>query len=274
LLASPSNPVNGITTNTAANAPQRVPYIGFSPTGVSLLQTGSNSNYNSLQVSVTRRFSNGLQFLGSYTFEKSIDDTGSGYVIRQLNRGPSSFDRRNRFVFSYLYSVPAWGFGLNDTKFGSKFFKGWQVSGVTTLQTGTPFTITDSSGGLLYGATSSRANYAPGATAETARLSGPTTSRLTRYFNTAAFVPAGDNYGTLGVGTLYGPGQRNVDIALVKSTAFKETRQVEFRTEVFNVLNTPAFGNPTSSISSGSFGTISTTVANARLIQFGLRIIY
>jgi hypothetical protein len=274
MLASSSNPVNGITTNTAANAPQRVPYIGFSPTGVSLLQTGGNSNYNSLQGSVTRRFSHGLQFLASYTLEKSIDDTASGLVVRQLNRGPSSFDRRHRFVLSYLYAVPAWGFGLNDTKFGSKFFKGWQISGVTTLQTGTPFTIMDSNGGLLYGATSSRANYAPGATAATAELSGSTTSRLTRYFNTAAFVPAGDNYGTVGVNTLYGPGQRNFDLALVKGTTFKETRQVEFRTEVFNLLNTPAFGNPTGTISSSAFGTISTTVANARLIQFGLRIIY
>jgi len=274
LLASPANPVNGITTNTPANAPQRVPYIGFSPTGVSLLQTGGNSNFNSLQASVTRRFSNGLQFLSAYTFGKSIDDTGSGFVVRQLNRGPSSFDRRHRFVVSYLYSVPAWGFGMNSTKIGSKFFSGWQLSGVTTVQTGTPITITDSNGGLLFGATSSRANYAVGATASTAELSGPVTSRLSRYFNTAAFAAAGNDYGNVGVGTLQGPGQRNFDVAVVKATAFKETRRVEFRTEVFNVLNTPAFGNPTSSISSGAFGAISTTVANARLIQFGLRIIY
>jgi hypothetical protein len=265
LLASPENPVNGITTNTAGNAPQRVPFIGFTPTGVSYIQTGGNSIYNSVQLSVTKRLSNGLQFLSSYTFGKSIDDTGGGREERVLNRGLSDFDRPHRLTVSYLYELPLKGHFL---------LEGWQVSGVVTAQSGTPFSITDSSGAQLYGATNSRANFAAGQTTETATLSGKVTDRLDRYFNTAAFARPGLEWGTAGVGVLRGPSQSNLDFALVKTTRFMESRSVEFRTEVFNVTNTPSFANPSGAITSGAFGSISSTVNNARLIQFGLRILY
>ncbi len=265
LLASPEQPVNGMTTNTAANAPQRVPYIGFTPTGVSYIQTGGNSNYNSMQLSLTKRLSYGLQFLGSYTFGKSIDDTTGGRDERYLNRGLSDFDRPHRLTFSYLYEIPSRGMFL---------FHGWQVSGVLTMQSGTPFTITDSSGAQLYGVTSSRANFNPGETAKTVQLSGKVTDRLERYFNTAAFGRPGLEWGTAGVGILRGPSQSNLDMALVKTTRFMESRSVEFRTEVFNVTNTPSFANPSGAITSAAFGSISSTINNARLIQFGLRILY
>ena len=78
LLASPSAPINGITTNTSANAPQRVPYPGFSASGLLELETASDSSYNSLQASVTQRFHHGLRFLASYTWSKSLDDISGG----------------------------------------------------------------------------------------------------------------------------------------------------------------------------------------------------
>jgi hypothetical protein len=275
ILASPERPVNGITTNTAANASMRVPWFGLSATGVNQAQTDDNSRYNSLQVSLTKRMSSGLQFLGSYTWAKSIDNTGSGdQTDARNNRGPSSFDRAHRFVYSYVYEIPAWGFGLNDSKFGSKFFSGWQITGVATAQTGTGFSITDSTGARLFGSTNSRASFAPGATVETATLSGPTTDRLDRYFNTAAFVPAGDYWGNTGTRIMRGPGQKNIDMALIKTTRFMENKSVEWRMEVFNLTNTPNFSNPTGNINSSAFGTINQTVANARLIQFGMRILY
>jgi hypothetical protein len=249
------------------------------------VQTSADSHYDSLQTSVTKRLSYGLQFLAAYTWSKSIDDgsgangstlssiSGDATDTRQA-RAASDFDRRHRFTFSYLYGIPAWGFGLNDSAFGRKFFTGWQVTGVTTVQTGSPINITDTKGASLFGSTASRANWAPGATAETATLSGRTEDRLTKYFNTSAFVTAGQFWGNTGRNILRGPGQSNFDISLTKITPFMESRNIEWRMEVFNVLNHPNFSNPSGSMTSAGFGTITTTVANARLIQFGLRVVY
>jgi hypothetical protein len=284
-LASPTNPVNGETTNTTTNAANRVQYVGFSNTGFTQVQTGGDSQYSSLQTSVTKRLSRGLQFLAAYTWSKSIDDgsgangstlsgiSGDATNTRQA-RGRSDFDRRNRLTFSYVYAIPAWGFHLNDSTFGRKFFSGWQMSGVTTVQSGSPINITDTKGASLFGVTSSRASFAPGATADTATLSGRTEDRLTRYFNTSAFVMAGQLWGNTGRNILTGPGQQNFDVILSKLTPFMESRMVEWRMEMFNVLNHPNFANPSGSMTSAGFGTITSTVANARLIQFGLRIVY
>ena len=276
LLASPEHPVNGVTTNTVSNVSERVPYVGFSPTGLTQVQTETDSRYHSLQVSLTQRLSSGLQFLSSYTWEKSLDNSGGSgdQTDKRQNRGLSSFDRQHRFVFSYVYDFPAWGFGLNDTKFGRRFFPGWQLSGIATLQSGGPLSITDSGGARLYGSSQSRASYAPGATSKTATLSGDVTQRLSRYFDSSAFARAGDYFGNTGVGILRGPGQSNIDVSLSKKIAIHEKKAVEFRTEVFNAFNTTNFANPNTGITSSAFGTISGTVANSRLIQFGLRILY
>jgi hypothetical protein len=286
ILASPENPVNGETTNTATNAANRVRYVGFSNTGFTQVQTGADSHYNSLQTSVTKRLSHGLQFLASYTWAKSIDD-GSGAAGSTLSgisgdptdtrqaRGVSDFDRRQRFTFSYVYGIPAWGFGLNETAFGKKFFTGWQLSGITTFQTGSPINITDARGAAFFGSTASRASWAPGATVETATLSGRTEDRLTKYFDTSAFVTAGNLWGNVGRNVMSGPGQSNVDLSVTKMTPFMESRVVEWRAEIFNILNHPNFDRPSGTFSSpATFGQISGTVGNARLIQFGMRIVY
>lgn len=285
LLASPERPVNGITTNTSTNAADRVLYRGFSATGFTQVQTQSDSSYNSLQISLTKRLSHGLQFLGAYTWSKSIDNVsgssgstlaspgGDATDMRQA-RGVSDFDHQHRLTFSYVYAIPAWGFHLNDSAFGKKFFAGWQISGVTTFQTGSPFTVTDARGASLFGATSSRANWAPGATAKTATLSGNVQSRIDKFFNTAAFTTAGQLWGNTGRNILTGPGQQNVDFALSKMTPFMESRSIEWRMEVFNALNHSNFANPNGAIDSSAFGTINRTLTNSRLIQFGLKIVY
>ena len=286
ILASPENPVNGETTNTTTNAANRVRYVGFSNTGFTQVQTGADSHYDSLQTSVTKRLSHGLQFLAAYTWAKSIDD-GSGAGGSTLSgisgdptdtrqaRAVSDFDRSHRFTFSYVYGIPAWGFGLNESAFGKKFFSGWQLSGITTVQTGSPLSITDSRGAAFFGTTASRASWAPGASVETATLSGRTEDRLTKYFDTAAFVTAGNLWGNTGRNIMRGPGQSNFDISLTKMTPFMESRMVEWRAEIFNILNHPNFDRPSGAFSTpATFGQISGTVGNARLIQFGMRIVY
>jgi len=97
---------------------------------------------------------------------------------------------------------------------------------------------------------------------------------LTHYFNTSAFIPAGNLFGNTGRNILQGPGQANVDIALAKMTRLSEKVNSEWRVEVFNALNTTNFSNPSSELTSSSLGQITATSSNARLIQFGLRLIY
>ncbi len=284
VLASASAPVNGETTNTAANAQLRVPYVGFSPTGLVWLETSTDSRYNSMQASVTRRLSKGLRMLVAYTWAKSLDNnsgssTGATFTGIDgdqtrlgLNRGPSDFDRKQRLVVNYSYSVPNWGFGWKNTAIGKRLFDGWQLAGVVIAQTGTPISVLDTSGAALYGTASSRANWAPGATVETATLSGRTEDRLNNYFNKAAFVTAGNFFGNTGRGILRGPSQRNTDLSVNKRIAVTEKYQLEWRSEFFNILNFANFANPGASITTSSHATIRSTTGNPRVIQMALKL--
>jgi hypothetical protein len=180
-------------------------------------------------------------------------------------RGLSDFDRRHRVVGTFIGELP---------KFGPKALQGWQFSGIITMQTGNPFTVTDSTGAALYGVTSSRANFAPGASVSSVTLSGRAQDRLTRFFDISGFAKAGNEFGTAGRNILIAPGQANVDFSIIKKTAIPKHEQgnVEFRTEFFNLLNHANFNAPNSSITSGTFGQISSTSNNARLIQLALKV--
>ena len=285
LLASPSRPINGITANDSGNTALRVPYVGFSPSGLLAEETAADSRYNSLQASVTRRFSRGVRFLVSYTFSKSIDDGsgGSTSIFSEVtgdesnmssSKGVSDFDRTHRAIVNFGYTIPAFGFGLNNTAFGKRVFGGWEVSGIALMQSGTPFSVTDSGGGTFYGTANSRANWAAGASQETARLSGSTESRLNAYFNAAAFTRAGNFFGNAGRNILRGPNQRNADFGVTKRFALTERVGMEFRGEFFNVLNLVNFASPSGAISSSGFGVIKSTTGNPRVIQFGLKLIF
>ena len=145
-LASPSNPINGITTNTLANAVYRVPYLGYAP--LQLQGTGYDLiyNYNSLQVTLRKRFSHGLTMQAAYTWSKNLTDNNlaaaGGIGDGQANMGnpeyPASqygragFSRPQRFVVNYSYNLP---FG-NPSGLKGKFASGWQMAGVTIVQDG------------------------------------------------------------------------------------------------------------------------------------------
>ena len=284
ILAGAGSPVNGETTNTAANAQLRVPYVGFSPTGLVWLETSTDSRYNSMQASVTRRFSKGVRFLAAYTWAKSLDNnsgSGTGATFTpadgdqthlSLNRGLSDFDRKHRLVVNFSYNIPKWGFGLNNTSFGKRFFDGWQLAGVVVAQSGTPISILDTSGAALYGTANSRASWAPGATVATAQLSGRTQDRLNQYFNTAAFVRSGNPFGDSGRNILRGPSQRNTDLSINKNIAITERVKLEWRSEFFNILNITNFANPGGSITAASYGVIRNTTGNPRVIQMALKL--
>ncbi|RMG52944.1 MAG: hypothetical protein D6723_07885, partial [Acidobacteria bacterium] len=282
-LASPTNPINGITENTPANAALRSPFLGFSPDGLHQFQTSGNSTYHSFQASLTKRFSQGLQFLIAYTLGKSLDDrttlTGlqgdatafaPGDQTRLfLNKGRSDIDRRHRLVIHGTYDFPSFRSGRGPA---GKFLSGWELAWIATLQSGRPIDIVDSNGASLFGVTTSRASFAPGATIESASRGGSVNRRLNRFFNTDAFVPAGFGFGNVGRNILTGPDQRNMDLSIIKRTPIYENHTLEFRAEFFNVFNTVNFANPGNDIASpATFGVITRTSASPRIIQFALK---
>jgi len=299
LLASPSSPINGITTNTVANAALRVPYVGFSPTSLTRIETYGFAMYNSLQVTVKRQMSHGVQLQGAYTWGKTMTTVangngqnavftgGSGNINNPNDRsqryGPAQFDRTNRFVFVYTWQLPELHQGYRMVRTAST---GWAVSGVTTLQTGTPLQFTDSLGGSIYGfGSTSLAQFAPGmGNGDILTQSGSTTSRLKRYFNTSAFSSAalpvignGTGFGNSRIGAVRGPGQANSDIALSKTTrvgGLSENATLDFRSEFFNAFNHPQYANPGTGVGTASFGIIGAASVAPRLIQFALKYVF
>jgi hypothetical protein len=266
------------------------PLRGFSnngniAAGTHLIQTTGQSYYHSLQVSVTKRLSRGLSFLASYTLSKSMD-TNSGPLAgdlaanpgdqqnHRLNRGLSDWDRTHRFVYSFVYDLPKFYDGASG--FGKRILNDWQIAGVMVVQSGLPFAVFATSGGG--GTNLTRANFAPGFSGS-ADLGGPVTNRLTRFFNTTAFVPPlgatfdpRAPFGNTGRNILRGPDQRNLDFSIIKFLPITEAVRLEFRTEFFNLTNTPSFANPDSNIVSAAFGRISSTSTGPRVIQFALKL--
>ncbi|MBA3356450.1 MAG: TonB-dependent receptor [Pyrinomonadaceae bacterium] len=292
-LASASNPIRGITTNTLANVPQRVPIQGFQANALSVIESAGMARYNGLEISLTKRFSQGLQFLTSYTFSKSLDTdgaatqatSGGGNTTGNQNDpksryGINNFDRTHRLVLSYVYELP----GLKRlTGFPGKLLSGWSVSGVTVFQSGQALTITGTNANNVFGVTADRAQLAPGCTYSQIVNSGSVTQNLNNYVNRSCFTAwpvigadgRATDFGNSGVGIVRGPKQNNFDVALVKRTGIgwlREGANFEFRTEFFNAFNTPQFANPDTNFSSATFGQITSTSVNPRIIQFALKL--
>jgi hypothetical protein len=285
LLASPSNPVNGETTNTLENLVNRLPFAGIA-SGSYTCTTSFDSRYNGLQTSLTQRLSRGLQFIGSYTWSRNLDTlSGSGGLSNfelsfltndQTNqkqaRGPNDFDRTNRAVLSLVYAVPDLSHGASALR---AITSKWQLSTVAVAQSGTPVTAIDSGAGTIYG------NITAFNRAECTGLnpasSGSLFNRIDGYFNPAAFTTApaigdGTGFGDCGVGILRGPDQKNIDLAAEKRIPLTEWGALRLRAEFFNAFNHPDFGNPINDYATGpAFGLITSTVSNPRLIQFALR---
>ncbi|HYR83831.1 MAG TPA: carboxypeptidase regulatory-like domain-containing protein [Terriglobia bacterium] len=293
LIASPSNPVRGITTNTVANVRQRVPLLGFAATGINFKETSGATWYNGLQTSLTKRMSRGLQFLTSYTWSKTMDlDASRSYLAYQggfqpgderaskkQGYGKSETSRDHRLVFSYVYEIPSVAGG---NRVIGKLGSGWSVSGVAAVQSGTPLTILYTNSNNVTGLTGDRAQLAVGCTHADLVTSGRMQDRISRYFNPACFTAppvVGDDgrataFGNSGASIVTGPGQSNVDMSILKKIPLKESRLLEFRAEFFNLFNTSQFSNPDTNFSSSTFGQISSTAVNPRFVQFALKLTF
>lgn len=301
-LATAANPIRGETTTTVANVQQRVPFEGFSASNMMNIESTGFAWYNSLQATLTKRFSHGLQFLASYTFSRDLANvygstTGAngGQIVgdnndRRSNYGPDVFVRPHRFVFNGVYGLP----GPKDKRsLVGQLLGNWTLSGVVTIQSGHLLPLLNNTGTNAFGISTDFAQVVPGCNLST---SGSTNQRLNNWINQDCIAPypiIGDleppgtcldpnpdgscpaiatAFGNSRMGILHGPSQANTDLSIVKLFPIGERANLEFRTEFFNAFNHPIFADPDNYISDvGSFGLITSTVANPRVIQFALK---
>ena len=241
-------------------------------------ESRGNSNYNAMQAKFTRRFHQGLSALASYTWAKSIDDvsgffssTGDPNFPQDSNnaraeRALSNFDVRHRFTLGYSYDLPF--------KSKNAALRGWQTNGVWAFQTGTPFTVTlppgtdNSNTGIPsigFGVVN-RPNVVAGAS-----LSDRTPEK---WFNTAAFTkPAFGSFGNAGRNLLEGPGSGTVNVSVIKNTAIKEGLTLQFRAEIFNLLDRANFDLPQAYLGLPGFARIA-SAGSPRRVQFGLKLLF
>ena len=246
-------------------------------TSIFAQDTIANSAYNSLQVSVDRRFTRGLQFTAAYTFSKSIDEASSFEgILNPLpganNRSLSLFDARHRFVLSYYWELP----GRKFNGVAGKVLNGWALSGITTYQTGFPIRITSSADNELM---NSFDFELPGEPDQLAPFKVQHPQSAGNYYfspqifteDTTADPSLLGRVGNAPRTICCGPGISNTDLAVLKSVALSETKRFEFRAEFFNLLNHTQFFNPDGNSTDGSqFGQV-TQAKDPRLMQFALK---
>lgn len=262
-------------------------------TGIWQRVTDAQSFYNALQLSVVKRFSHGLRAQASYTVARSVDDSsginsqdfdnsvqyGMDWYDRKMDRGLSSFFAKHNLTFNWTYDLP---FARSLTGIGGAILKGWQLNNITTVQSGSPFTVRlgfNRSGNLNTTSFSmhDRPNVKAGYT-NNPILGGPD-----RYWDINAFeLQPANTRGNLGRNTLIGPGLVGFDLSLVKSFAVGEGRRLQFRAEGFNLPNHPNFAVPAGRIAftnaqgavAPNWGRITSTVTTSRQIQFGLKLAF
>jgi hypothetical protein len=267
---------------------------------VGLIAGIANSNYNALEMSLRKRFGHGLSFLASYTLSKSIDDVSSFNITGSASqsvagendlaqnpfdlpaeRGRSMFDSRHRLVLSYEWMLPFWRSPQNWYQYA---LGNWQVNGIATFMSGTPFTVYDSTdvslqGGApeISGFSSNRPNIV-GDPAKGSCPNGAPAGTPSCWFNTSAFqalnpVTQAGQFGNAGRNIVQGPGYEQWDFSAFKNFKIRESKALQFRAELFNILNHPNFRLPDNDISSPNFGVVSEALPG-RLVQLALKFLF
>jgi hypothetical protein len=253
------------------------------------------SNYNALIVDINHRFSNGLAFRGVYTWSKSLDDGDSlnataaanapGLVANPANikadYGLATYDVRNVAAINATYALP---FGLDKqylngmSDWENRFVSGWSLASIVTIQGGFPFTPQ-----LSYNPSNNGDTRNPVRPFINPSFTGPViTGNTSQWFNPTAFLEPPNNsgfYGNLGRDALIGPGLATWDFSVLKDTRIRESLNLQFRAEIFNLLNRANFNTPnpivfTPTGVSLSAGVITGTATTSRQVQFGLKLIF
>jgi hypothetical protein len=244
-------------------------------TDVFNIRSNGFSNYNSLQTTIVKQAGHGITLQANYTWAHALGDVqgfsqGGLYTsadpanTNTVEYGNSELDVRNRFAMMLNYRI-----GIADKLTGWKavLAKGWQANAIDVWETGQPFTVVNSSPRTNTGVGADRPNQI--------RVPHVRTKTRTAWFDTTAF--AAQPLGTLGTtarNSIYGPSFRHFDLSLFKDFNLTERAKLQFRTEAFNLTNTPNFGQPGSTLGTSTFGVISSLRTNAqpRQLQLALRL--
>ena len=240
-------------------------------------------NFNAMTAELQKRYSNGLQFIASYTYGHSLANSGttlSGspglYTINPTNYNTSyassSWDIRHNFTLGFNYDIPfgkGKQYGANMNSVAQVILGNWQTNGILTFHTGQPYTL-DASGCQDVGA----GGCGPELIAGTPNQAPPGGRTPSEWFNTANFAaPAPLSLGNVGLQTNTGPPTRTADFSVFKNFPFTERWVLQFRGEAFNIANTPQFGFPDNNLQDANFGKItSTQTGTFRHLQFSLRL--
>jgi hypothetical protein len=292
---------------TISNAQLLKPYPRFQNVATYRNNSGT-TNYNGFEAKVEDRLSHGLSVLFSYTHSKLIDDASSVFsstvlsspntssliaadaFTPRLERDSSTGDMPNVTSAAVTYDLPSPHRNLSSrpkaagrsgetpvfapahfdaiTSTLSTLLSGWAVNLITSLQSGMPVTVTQATNNNAFAGFSLQRPNIVGQPKLT-----PDARTPQRFFNTAAFATApAFTLGTASRNPVRGPAYRDLDLALVKHTHLSEHTDLEFRAELFDVTNTPAFSQPNGSFGSAAFGSITSTTTDPRVAQFALRL--
>ncbi|HZS46429.1 MAG TPA: TonB-dependent receptor [Blastocatellia bacterium] len=266
-----------VTAGAATNKLNQIrPFLGY--VAINSLENWFNSNYNSMQMSVEKRFSAGSLIKAAYTWSHNLTDNQSdrsnapqNVYDRASEYGPASFDRRHILTVDYVYELP---FFRGAKGVEGLALSGWEISGITSYASGLPLTATTSGfdpAGLGFLGTSAAGGRPD-------QISDPNNApgTLLQWFDKNAFalVPGTVHRpGDAGRGTILGPGFGRWDFSLAKFFTIKEDVKLQFRTEMFNAFNHTNFLNVSTSFTAGTFGQITST-HDPRIIQFGLKLYF
>jgi hypothetical protein len=258
-------PVGTIQRNPGVNIQALRPYQGYAE--INQFVTNAQFNYHSLQTQVKKQFRDGGLINVAYTWSKAIADA-SDYSERpmdsynwSLDRGLASYDRRHILTISYIYPLPFW---REQNAWYKLAFGGWQLSGITSINSGRPLNLALQGDTAGIGQSGQRPNLIgdPEESAETA----------TRWFNPSAFaVPPAGTFGNLGRNAIIGPGTNNWDVSLQKLFRIRERTTIEFRAEIYNAPHHFSYFGVATTIGATNFGQV-TSATDPRTFQFGLRL--
>ena len=256
---------------------------------INLIASGFDSVYHSLQAQFQCRLQSGLTGLFSYTWSKSIDNASNFFASSgdanfpqdsnnlAAERARSSFDVPHRFTGSFVYQLPFGpGRSVGDSWTGAKAaaLSGWQLNGIVTLQSGQPYTV--ALPGELDNSNTGRTSYGFGAGDRPNLVGDPNLPNPDpqQWFDPSAFsMPPYGTFGNAGRNIVTGPGLANVDFSVTKDFGLAESATLQFRAEVFNLLNTPNFLNPNIFYGTPGFGR-TLAARDGREIQLGVKLIF
>jgi Carboxypeptidase regulatory-like domain len=262
----------GVIAGAGSNGQPEKATFGRTAT-TNIMAYGTNSDYNGLQVKVTRRFQNGLSWTSGLAFQKAMGFVSSTtglasfnfYLDPRRDYARTSWDRRVTYSQSFIYELP---FGKDklwlQQGIGAAALGGWQVSSVLSADTGTPLFLTASANSL----------NAPGNTQVPNQVKPfhklGAIGTANPWFDTSAFVqPTTAAYGNTGKNAFSGPGMVTFDAALFRSIPLHEAVALQLRADAFNALNHPTFANPGVSLTSTTYGEVTGTAgSNPRVLQF------